>query len=78
MAHLRFCDITREFVEIDEWQRRRKKPSVSASIISDTMDAVAHPCTGKVYDSKSAFRRVTKEHGCEETGNDKKYYFGGE
>ena len=39
-------------------------------IISDTMDAVAHPCTGKLMDSKSAFRRVTRAHGCLEMGTD--------
>ena len=40
------------------------------SVIADTMkDAAAHPCTGKMMDSKSAFRRVTREHGCVEVGN---------
>lgn len=38
--------------------------------ISDTMDAVAHPCTGKLMDSKSEFRKVTRAHGCIEMGND--------
>lgn len=76
MAHLRFCDITREFVELDEWHRRRNKAPKSAAVISDSMEAAAHPCDGKVYDSKSAFRKVTKAHGREEMGNDKKYYFG--
>lgn len=45
---------------------RRSAPYV----IGDNMDAVWHPCTGKVMDSKSAFRRVTREHGCYEVGND--------
>ena len=41
------------------------------SVISDTMsDAALHPCTGKMMDSKSAFRRVTRENGCVEIGNE--------
>lgn len=41
------------------------------SVISDTMrDAAAHPCTGRMMDSKSAFRRVTREHGCVEVGTE--------
>lgn len=40
-------------------------------IMTDTMPDTWHPCDGKKYDSKSAFRRVTKAHGCEELGNDK-------
>jgi hypothetical protein len=39
-------------------------------IISDTMDEVEHPCDGKHYSSKSAFRRVTRANGCIEVGND--------
>lgn len=39
-------------------------------IIGDHMDAAEHPCDGKTYESKSAFRRVTKQNGCIEVGND--------
>lgn len=39
-------------------------------IISDTMEALIHPITGKRMDSKSAFRAVTRAHGCEEVGNE--------
>lgn len=42
----------------------------SAYVIQDTMDATWHPADGKVYESKSAFRRSTKSHGCVELGND--------
>lgn len=38
-------------------------------IASDTMDAVEH-IDGRYYDSKSAFRAVTKAHGYVEVGND--------
>lgn len=40
-------------------------------VISDTMDALIHPCTGKMMDSKSAFRQVTKAKGGVEVGNEK-------
>ena len=38
-------------------------------VISDTMDPTEH-LDGKLYDSKSRYRKVTKEHGCVEVGND--------
>ena len=38
-------------------------------ISSDTMDLTEH-IDGKFYDSKSAFRAVTKANGCIEVGND--------
>jgi hypothetical protein len=40
-------------------------------VISDTMDALIHPCTGKLMDSKSNFRRVTRAKGGVEVGNEK-------
>jgi hypothetical protein len=40
-------------------------------VISDTMDALIHPCTGKLMDSKSEFRKVTKAKGGVEVGNEK-------
>ncbi len=38
-------------------------------VISDTMPETEH-IDGRFYTSKSAFRRVTKENGCVEIGND--------
>lgn len=40
-------------------------------VISDSMDQLRHPVTGRVYDSKSRFRADTKAAGCEEVGNEK-------
>lgn len=40
-------------------------------VISDTMAALIHPCTGKLMDSKSQFRRITKAKGGVEVGNEK-------
>lgn len=40
-------------------------------VISDTMySPLRHPSTGKLMDSKSQFRAVTRAHGCVEVGND--------
>ena len=40
------------------------------NVIIDTMDAKVHPITGKLMDSKSEFRKVTREHNCVEVGNE--------
>lgn len=40
-------------------------------VITDTIPDMVHPANGKRYDSKSAFRRVTKAHGFTEVGNEK-------
>jgi hypothetical protein len=36
----------------------------------DTMAPSWHPADGRMYDSKSAFRRTTRAAGCVEVGND--------
>lgn len=38
-------------------------------LIRDEMSETEHPCDGRSYTSKSAFRAVTKAHGCVEVGN---------
>lgn len=45
-------------------------PRSGVSVISDTMDAMVHPVTGKVYDSKSRFRAETRARGLTEVGNE--------
>lgn len=57
------------------WWNGAWMPSVSAprpriAIIRDGMGALRHPATGQMFDSKSEFRRATKDAGCEELGND--------
>lgn len=39
-------------------------------VISDMMDALKHPGTGRMLDSKSEFRRDTRASGCVEAGTD--------
>lgn len=41
------------------------------NVIEDTMPACEHPCNGHMYDSKRAFREVTRAYGCIETGDEK-------
>jgi hypothetical protein len=45
---------------------RRRGPE----IITDTQEGLRHPLTGKVVDSKSKFRQMTKDHGGVEVGNE--------
>lgn len=37
-------------------------------VIRDQMDALLHPATGQMIDSKSKFRQTTKDAGCIEVG----------
>lgn len=45
--------------------------SLGPMIVTDEMPWTQHPCNGKFYNSKSAFRAVTKANGMVEIGNDK-------
>lgn len=56
-----------EWVDVTNW---RPPPRKTPYIIRDTMDALQHPATGELFDSKSRFREVTKAHGLTEVGND--------
>lgn len=49
----------------------------SHSIQEDTIPPTWHPMDGRMYDSKSAFRRTTKAYGGIEVGNDFKTKDGG-
>lgn len=39
-------------------------------VISDVMDPLKHMATGRLHDSKAAFRADTRAAGCEEVGTD--------
>lgn len=54
-------------VPIDDVQH--EKPRVH-HVIQDTMDPVVNHADGMVYESKSAFRKTMKQHGCIEFGNE--------
>lgn len=39
-------------------------------VIRDGLDDLRHPATGEIVDSKSRFRRITRDAGCIEIGNE--------
>lgn len=48
-----------------------KWSSLSAPmVIRDALDSVVNPCDGKAYDSKQAYYRTVKDHGCVIVGNE--------
>lgn len=49
----------------------RQSSSNAPYIQSDYLQPMIHPVTGKMMDSKSQFRAVTKSRGYEEVGNEK-------
>ncbi len=51
-------------------EKSKAPPKSGAFVISDTMNAMRHPITQKLMDSKSQFRAVTRAHGCVEVGNE--------
>ena len=53
------------------YAQTQPQQSAGPYIIDDSMGETWHPANDQYYDSKSAFRRVTKEHGFIEKGNDK-------
>lgn len=50
------------------------EPYRGVHVISDTISGLWHPSDGKIYDSKSRFRSVTKAHGGIEVGNEKQRF----
>jgi hypothetical protein len=45
----------------------------TVNIITDEIEPLEHPCTGEMITSKSRFRDITKAHGCEEVGTEKRW-----
>jgi len=58
------------FIPWDEAPPLHPKFGQAPGLICDSMEPTEHPITGEVFESKSAFREVTKAHGCREVGND--------
>lgn len=60
---------TKGFIEVSpSWEEKGR----THAVIQDSMDPLEHPANGKIYDSKKEFRRVTKLHGLEELGNERR------
>lgn len=55
-----------KFIELG----REVAESKSASVHQDTITALKHPVTGKVYESKSAYLKDLKRDGLSVVGND--------
>lgn len=45
------------------------EPGIAPNVIRDGMDPTVHMATGRIFDSKSAFRQETKAAGCIEVGD---------
>jgi hypothetical protein len=56
-----------QWVDVTHW---KPPPRRTPYIIRDSMDAMQHPATGEVFDSKSRFREVTRANGLVEMGSD--------
>lgn len=72
----RQCKYCGDFHDVSNWPANHMDPAPQRShlpaprIDRDGIDDLWHPHDGKHYDSKSAFRRVTKQSGGEEVGNE--------
>lgn len=74
----RLCRVCGKWHDLDAWPIEcfpavpdgRSDAIPVPNFIRDQMEPAMHPCTGKLIDSKSAFTRTTKAHGCIEVGDD--------
>lgn len=64
-------------IDISESVSAPKEPS-APEIIQDSIDPLLHPCDGRLYESKSEYRRVTKLHGMVELGDRESFPKGNE
>lgn len=63
----RFCNDCRKMVDISYYIEATQR---SAYVHTDNMNPLLNHADGKVYDSKSSFRRATHNAGYREVGND--------
>lgn len=56
---------------LPELPRRVSDAARAPAVIRDTMDPLRHHGTGKITDSKSRFRQMTRDSGCVEIGNER-------
>lgn len=77
MARSRFCRVCHDFHDLSQaWPvacagHFGEQAGSAAYVISDSMDAMRSMADGKVYDSKSRYRRELRARGCYEVGNDR-------
>jgi hypothetical protein len=53
-----------------EWAERQSKKRQAHFVITDEMEPTRHTGSGKIFDSKSAYREENKRLGLLEVGND--------
>jgi hypothetical protein len=64
-----WCKKKEKLVERGEWLQGQDNVGPLPMVITDSMDATWHPANGQYYESKSTFRKVTRQHGCREVGD---------
>lgn len=69
MPRLRWCKRTDKWINLDEAPKKQRKGI--KGVITDSIDPFLSHADGKVYDSKSSYRKMLKQKGLEEVGNDK-------
>lgn len=62
---------TGELLTPEEYNIKYPPANSANYVINDSMPPTEHMIDGRIYESKSAFRAVTKAHGCIEVGNEK-------
>lgn len=65
----RFVYRNGKFINIADYKETKRQVH---AVHQDTMDGIEHPAEpGKLIESRSQFRAITKKHGLEEIGNEK-------
>lgn len=67
MAKYYWCKQRHTFVSAEEFARPVSEGPV---VLNDTMDAIRSGADGRMYDSKSSYRRALRAAGCVEVGNE--------
>lgn len=71
MSRQRFVIRDGNVVEVDlDWTPPPRQGLAAPYLKRDQMDPTWHPATGKMFESKAAFRAETKAAGCVEVGDD--------
>lgn len=56
-------------IPVEEAYQEPSTHGQAHAVIQDSMPPTGHPLTGQIFESKSAFREVTRMHGYEEVGD---------
>lgn len=67
MSKFYWCKQRHTFVPAEEFNRQ---VGAGPIVMNDTMDAIRSEADGRMYDSKSSYRRALRAAGCVEVGNE--------